>query len=492
MRMEINLLPHKTKIICTVGPGSRSEEVLTGMLAQGMDIARLNFSHGTFEEHRRDIGMLRSMAERVGRPLSILVDLPGPKIRVGVLDREPMELEKGAEVSLTVGGMPGTASSIPVTYEGLPRSVAPGSPIYLNDGFIELRVVDVEADWVRCTVVAGGPLLSGKGINLPGARMYIDALTEQDRELMDFALDEGIDTFGVSFVESADDIVRAKEHALRRGVRIHTVAKIERAEAVENIDAILEVTDAIMVARGDLGVEIPIEDVPVVQKELIRKANLMCRPVITATQMLMSMVDSRRPTRAEATDVANAILDGADGVMLSEETAIGKYPVETVTMMARIAATMERRRKGVRSLTFLRDRLKEDLRSRQITVPDTISLNVADAAYALQVPCILTPTARGTTARRISRFKPESWIIACSEDEGVCNFLNFSYGVRPVKMKTDGNRWYREIIGILAGSGYVHQGDRLILTEGKFSNGEGGTDSMGIITIPHEETDGER
>ena len=490
--MDITVPPHKTKIICTVGPGSRSEGVLKGMLAQGMDIARLNFSHGTFDDHRRDIGILRSVAEEAGRPLSILVDLPGPKIRVGTLAAEPLHLIKGAEVSLTTGGIPGTTSSLPVTYEGLPRSVTPGSPIYLNDGFIELRVVDVEPDRVRCVVVAGGPLLSGKGINLPGARMYVDVLTERDRKLMDFALDEGIDTFGISFVESADDIIRAQEHARRRGTRIRTVAKIERAEAVENIDAILEVTDAIMIARGDLGVEIPIEDVPVVQKELIRKANLMCRPVITATQMLMSMVDSRRPTRAEATDVANAILDGADGVMLSEETAIGKYPLETVAMMARIAATMERRRKGVRSLTFLRDRLKEDLRSRQITVPDTISLNVADAAYALQVPFILTPTARGTTARRISRFKTESWIIACSEDENVCNFLNFSYGVRPVKMKTDGDRWYRDIIGKLAGAGSVKEGDRLILTEGKFSNGEGGTDSMGVITIQNAEIDGPR
>ncbi len=481
--MDIALTPHKTKIICTIGPGSRSEAVLEAMLAQGMNIARLNFSHGIFEEHRRDIKMLRSVAAKARRPLSILVDLPGPKIRVGTLSTEPLDLEKGAEVTLVADGGAAAGASIPVTYGGLSRSVVPGSPIYLNDGFIELKVVEASEGRVRCVVIVGGPLLSGKGINLPGARMFTDALTARDRELMDNALAEGIDTFSISFVESANDILRAREHARRRGARIYTVAKIERAEAVDNIDAILEVTDAIMIARGDLGVEIPIEDVPIVQKELIRKANLFCRPVITATQMLMSMVDNRRPTRAEATDVANAILDGPDGVMLSEETAIGKYPVETIAMMVRIAATMERRRKGVRSLTFLRDRLKEDLRSRQITIPDTISLNVAEAAHALQAPCILTPTARGTTSRRISRFKPESWIIACSEDESVCNFLNFSYGVCPVRMKTDTDRWYGEIIETLAREGHVGQGDRLILTEGKFSGREGGTDSMGIITI---------
>ena len=482
--MKAKLPLHKTKIVCTIGPASRSEDLLSRMLRAGMTIARINLSHGTLEEHRQTIASLRAIAESLGRRCPILVDLPGPKIRIGTLKTEPVILLKGAEVTLTTRDVAGTPAIIPVTYRRLPESVSPGSVIYLNDGFIALQVLAVGHDEVRCIVTTGGPLLSGKGLNLPGARIFENPVTHRDLELMDFALAEDITTFGISFVERADDIIRARTFAREKGKEIYIVAKIERASAVQNIDEILEVTDAVMIARGDLGVEIPIEEVPVVQKQLIRKANLACRPVITATQMLESMVDSTRPTRAEATDVANAILDGTDAVMMSEETAIGRYPVETVEMMARIAVALERQRHMIRSSMFLQEQLKGELIKHRITVPDTISLNVFEAVRALDAPFVLTATTRGMTARRVSRLKPDGWIIACNKDEKICDFLRFSYGVFPMIMDTGTPEWYRQVIQLLDDSGLVRQGDRVVLTEGKFAGTAGGTDSMGIITIP--------
>lgn len=481
MKMQLPL--HKTKIICTIGPASQPEKVLTDMMRSGMTIARINFSHGTQQEHRRTISSIRKVSERHGGRCPILVDLPGPKMRIGKLEKEPLILVKGREVTLTTRDIPGTPDIIPVTYRRLPESVSPGSVIYLNDGFIALKVMTVLNDEVRCTVTTGGQLLSGKGLNIPGAKIFMKRVTDHDLELMDFALGEGITTFGISFVETADDILQARAFAREKGKKIYVVAKIERAAAVANIDEILEVADAVMIARGDLGVEIPIEEVPIVQKQLIRKANLSCRPVITATQMLESMIDSTRPTRAEATDVANAILDGTDAVMLSEETAVGRYPVEAVEVMARIAIALERQRHTIRSSMFLQEQLKDELAKRQITVPDTVSLNVYETVSALGCPFILTTTSGGMTARRVSRFKPGSWVIACNKDERICDFLRFSYGVFPMLMDTGSPEWYRGVIGLLRDAGLVRDKDRVILTEGKFSGATGGTDSLGIITI---------
>ncbi len=481
MKMQLPL--HKTKIICTIGPASQPEKVLTDMMRSGMTIARINFSHGTQQEHRRTISSVRKVSERHGGRCPILVDLPGPKMRIGKLEKEPLILVKGREVTLTTRDIPGTPDIIPVTYRRLPESVSPGSVIYLNDGFIALKVMTVLNDEVRCTVTTGGQLLSGKGLNIPGAKIFMKRVTDHDLELMDFALGEGITTFGISFIETADDILQARAFAREKGKKIYVVAKIERAAAVENIDEILEVADAVMIARGDLGVEIPIEEVPIVQKQLIRKANLSCRPVITATQMLESMIDSTRPTRAEATDVANAILDGTDAVMLSEETAVGRYPVEAVEVMARIAIALERQRHTIRSSMFLQEQLKDELAKRQITVPDTVSLNVYETVSALGCPFILTTTSGGMTARRVSRFKPGSWVIACNKDERICDFLRFSYGVFPMLMDTGSPEWYRGVISLLRDAGLVRDKDRVILTEGKFSGATGGTDSLGIITI---------
>jgi len=477
------MFPHKTKIVCTIGPASRSEEILREMMRNGMNVVRINFSHGTFEEHQQDVALIRSAASKMRRTVSILADLPGPKIRIGHLETEPMELEKGAAVTLTTENVRGTPSLIPVDYTKLPDSVARGSVIYLNDGFIELRVLDIRNGRVHCEVTSGGELRSRKGLNLPGAKLFVDAVTARDLEIMGHALREGIDTFSISFVETKDDILRARQFAREREKSIYVFAKIERRGAVDNIDDILTAADGIMIARGDLGVEVPIEDVPAIQKMIIHKANIHCRPVITATQMLESMVNSTRPTRAEVTDVANAIMDGTDAVMLSEETAIGRYPVGTVAMMSRIATSFERYRKELAWSSTLQEKLKNDLRNREITVADAISLNVIEASQALHVPFILTPTAGGMTSRRISRLKPDSWILAFTGNEDVCRFINFSYGVYPVVADTAEENWYETAIDGLRRSGRVKEGDRIILTEGKFTGKAGGTDAMGIITL---------
>jgi len=380
----------------------------------------------------------------------ILADLPGPKIRVGKLQSEPIILKKGDTVTLTTKDVPGTASRISVNYERLPESVTPGNVIFLNDGFIQLHVQGVSGTEVTCEVVIGGPLLSNKGLNLPGAKLLTDPVTDRDLVFVEFCLQEGIDNFGVSFVEKADDIHKVRDFSRGRGRSVHVVAKIERAEAVENIDEILEAADALMIARGDLGVQIPVEDVPAVQKKLIHKANLMGRPLITATQMLVSMTENIRPTRAEASDVANAILDGTDAVMLSEETAIGRYPVETVDMMARIASSIEREWKSLQALSDLREYSRPCLGHQQTSVEDVISFNVVEAVRALDVRCVVTPTQNGSTPRRISRFRPDCWTLAFSRSEGIHGFLDLSYGVFPVLLGNDiddAPGWIMKFIG---------------------------------------------
>ena len=479
------ILPgHKTKIVCTLGPSSRPPSVLSELIKGGMNVARLNFSHGTFQEHTETIRSIRSIATRLKRIVPILADLPGPKIRIGLLENEPLILKKGEEITLTTQDLSGKAGLIPVNYKRLPESVRLGGAIFLNDGFIQLKVANVSGDAVRCKVVVGGPLLSHKGLNLPGAEMFVEAVTDKDLELVDFGLKQGISIFGVSFVEKAEDILKVRRFAKDRGKDIHIIAKIERARAVQNIDGILEAADGVMVARGDLGVEMPIEEVPAIQKRIIRKANLLGRPVITATQMLESMVDNSRPTRAEVTDVANAILDGTDAVMLSEETAMGKYPVEAVRMMVKIATSIEGQRRGFGShLHELEIHGRRRGEEERISVPDIISRTVVEAAGDLHARFILVPTEFGKTPRHISRFKPACWILAFCESEEVCNFLVFSSGVYPVTLRVEKGNLYRRMTEFLKKSRLGKPGDRAILTESQFPGKPPGTDSFGVITL---------
>ena len=448
-----------------------------------MNVARLNFSHGNTEDHRRDIRRIRSIASQLNREVTILIDLPGPKIRIGTLQNEPLVLKKGDNVTLTTDNIIGTVSRIPVNYKHLSQSVSKGNLIYLNDGFLQLKVREISGDEVICKVMIGGPLLSQKGLNLPRAKLSMDPITDKDLNFVDWGLKEGVDTFGTSFIEKADDILKVKQFAEKRGKPIYVVAKIERAEAARNIDEILDVTDAIMIARGDLGVQISIEDVPVVQKNLIRKANLMGRPVITATQMLESMTDNIRPTRAEVTDVANAILDGTDAVMLSEETAIGKYPVESVKMMARIAMSTERNRSSIRGPSHLEDSFRSGIGKKNVSAEDVVSLNVIEAVRALNLRLIVTPTHTGSTPRRISRFKPDCWILSFSNYGPTHRFLALSYGVFPFLIKNRVNDWHDVTMKLIKDFKLAKEGDRVILTEGKSLEKLSDADSLRIITV---------
>jgi len=478
----MRLPTHKTKIVCTIGPASRSEAVLERLIMQGMNVARLNFAHGTLQGHREDIRRIRAVAERLRRHCMIMADLPGPKIRIGKLLDEPLLLEKGNEVILTVKDLVGTANQIPVEYRRLPESVSPGSLIFLNDGFIQLQVEKVSGEEVFCRTVIGGPLLSYKGLNLPGVKILADAVSDTDLDFVAFALQEGVDAFGVSFAETAADIHKVKGFAQKKGQSTYVVAKIERAEAIDNFDEILSAADAVMIARGDLGVQIPLEEVPPLQKKLINKANLLGRPVITATQMLLSMTENIRPTRAEVSDVANAILDGTDAVMLSEETAIGRYPVEAVEMITKTAASAERARKAIGALADLPAYFRTGAGSGNTTVENIVSLNAVESANALNVRYILTHTQSKGAPCLISRFKPDCWILSCGGDVKTNHFLALSYGVYPVCLDDETNAFTEMVMRFLTKAGMVEKDERMILVEDEPTKDTHGTDSLKIIS----------
>jgi pyruvate kinase len=451
-----------------------------------MNIARLNFSFGAYAEHKNDIKQIKKIAAELNKTVSILIDLPGSKIRIGRLETEPLLLKKNEIISLTSANVVGTHTLLPVNYAQLAQSVSKGRTIYFSDGSIQLKVENVINDEVKCRVLIGGSLFSSKGVNLPGAKLFIEPVTKKDLEFVDFGINHGVNTFGISFIQNASDVDKVKDYGRRKGLKIYAVAKIERKEAVKNFEKILTVSDAIMIARGDLGLEIPLEDVPIVQKKLIRTANLYGCPVITATQMLESMKDNTRPTRAEVADVANAILDGTDAVMLSEETAIGKYPIETVQMMKSIAGATEKKRSQENLSYHLENYLKQTVGKEHRTIADIISLNVVEAAEALHVHYILTPTASGNTARRVSRFKPKCWILSFSRQKTVSEFLNFSSGVYPFHMPNKGKSWHNPILRFITHAGLVKKDDKVILTQRRFVGRPGSTDSFGIITIDSE------
>src|SRR6476659_8691125 len=339
--MSAALPAHKTKIVATIGPASESPEMLTRLIRAGLNVARLNFSHGEFAKHGEVVKRIREAAREVGRRVAIMADLPGPKMRLGKIDPEPIQLSPGDRFSLTSDDVIGNAGRVSMTFKSLPQVVKPGNRLFLNDGLVQLVVDRVAGNDVECTVAVGGELRSRKGLNLPGIDLGISAFTEHDRACLEFALGAGVDAVSQSFVERAADLQAVRAAAAKIGRQPYLIAKIERADAIAHIDEILAAADGIMVARGDLGVEVPIEEIAWMQKQLIAKANLAGKPVITATQMLESMTSSRLPTRAEATDVANAILDGTDCVMLSGESATGKFPEESVAMLAKIAAFTE-------------------------------------------------------------------------------------------------------------------------------------------------------
>jgi pyruvate kinase len=425
---------NKVKIIGTIGPASDSEEVMEQLLLSGMNIARLNFSHGDFATHKENVLKLRQAAEKTDKRLAIMADLPGPKMRIGEIPQGPVELQIGDRLILSTEEISGDARRVSVSLKQLPKIVSVNDKLFLNDGLISLKVVAIEETEVHCEVRAGGELSSRKGLNLPGIDLGFGAFTKHDRECLEFALAAGVDAVSQSFVSHGSDIEDLLAAADEVGRRPFVIAKIERLEALDNLDSILEVADGIMVARGDLGVEIPISRMAVVQKELMEKANQLGKPVVTATQMLESMTAHRRPTRAEATDVANAILDGTDAVMLSAESAMGRYPVEAVQMLAKIAADTE----PSRSLLVREERMRHNGGFQPI---DLIAHCVQQAVTKLNPVAVLVPTHSGASARNITRYRLPAWINAFSTDETTCQALQFSYGVRPIKVEKDLHDW---------------------------------------------------
>jgi pyruvate kinase len=431
----MTLPEHKTKIVATIGPASESPEMLERLIRAGLNIARLNFSHGDFTGHGERIARIRAAETATGRRVAIMADLPGPKMRLGRIEPEPIQLLPGENFTLTSEDIVGGPGRVSTSFERLPVVVKAGDRLFLNDGLVELVVECVAGADVRCRVSVGGELRSRKGLNLSGIDLGISAFTDHDRACLEFALEHGVDAVSQSFVETAADIEAVRAAATRIGRQPFIIAKIERADALKHFDEILNAADGIMVARGDLGVELPVEQIAVIQKQLISKASRVGKPIITATQMLESMTTSRLPTRAESTDVANAILDGTDCIMLSGESAMGRYPEEAVMMLAKIAAYTEAHRPPARL-----NRLNA-VSSQPATAAEAIA-SVVDHALAT-VPCaaVFVPTRTGATARMISRFNRAVWIVALSRDAAVCQGLAFSYGVHPVHLAREPESW---------------------------------------------------
>lgn len=450
-------MPH-TKIVCTIGPASESPEIIRAMIKGGMNVARLNFSHGNHREHKKKIQVIRSVSDELSHPVAILQDLAGPKIRVGILPEPGVRLEAGQTFTLTNQDVEGARDRVSVSYSSLPEEVEPGDRILLSDGSIELVVQGKSQFEVYCEVVTGGLLTSHKGLNLPTGTIRAPSFTETDREDLLFGLENGVDFVALSFVSTAEDILRVKEVIRQRKGNIPVIAKIERHEALDYIDSIIEETDGIMVARGDLGVEIPLEDVPVIQKMLIHKANAAGKPVITATQMLRSMENSPRPTRAEAADVANAVLDGTDAVMLSEETATGDYPVQAVQFMARIIKSAEK--------NFSHERYLQLLPKKE--VPDSVAYAACVLANHLDASAIVAPTRSGKTAMHISRFRPQQPIIALSPSGNVVRRLTLFWGCLPylVPEPTDTDDMIESSAQLVLKTGYVSKKDLVVMTAG--------------------------
>jgi pyruvate kinase len=428
---------NKTKIVATIGPASDSPEMLQQLIQAGMNVVRLNFSHGDFSSHAGTIARVRAAATAVNRRVAVMADLPGPKMRIGSFTEEPVSLIAGERFTLTTEEVPGSRQRVSVSFPQLPASVRPGDRLFLNDGYIVVEVVQVIGPDVVCRVQVGGELRSRKGLNLPGIDLAISAFTEHDRRCMEFALRHGVDAVSQSFVDRPEDITAIRTAAEDLGYHPFIIAKIERAGALQRIEAIMEAADGIMVARGDLGVEIPIEEMAVSQKRLMRMANLKSKPVITATQMLESMINHRLPTRAEATDVANAILDGTDAVMLSGESAMGHFPVEAVAMLAKIAAATEPHR-SVFGAAWAGEAMTDD---EGIRAEELIAASVEATIRRITPATVIVPTHSGATARSIARFKPPVWITAVSSQEKTCQDLLFSYGVFPVSEAEHPDRW---------------------------------------------------
>jgi pyruvate kinase len=454
----VGITTPKTKIICTIGPASQTPEVIRDLIASGMRVARLNFSHGTLGDHEQKIHTIRRIATEMDTPVAILQDLGGPKIRLGHIPEPGVRLEPGRHIILTTQTVEGSEQRISVSYPLLGEEVKAGDRILLADGFLELHVRSVKGSEIHCEVITGGELTSHKGINLPSGSIRMPSMTDKDREDLHFGLGHDVDYVALSFVRTASDIRNIKEIIQREGKDTPVIAKIEKHEAIDHYEDILDAADGIMVARGDLGVEIALEEVPTIQKRLIRKANALGKPVITATQMLRSMVDAPRPTRAEASDVANAVLDGTDAVMLSEETATGNYPVESVRFMIRIVAEAEK--------AYPHDRYLKMVPEKEIS--DSVTYAVCVLADHLDATAILAPTQSGQTAIRISRFRPKQPIVAFTPNLRTVRRLVLFRGIYPhlILDPRDTDDMIEKVSKRALETGDLSEGDLAVITAG--------------------------
>jgi pyruvate kinase len=469
----------RTKIVATIGPATSSPEMLKAIIEAGATTLRLNFSHGTHADHQRSIRLIRQTAFELTRPVAILQDLQGPKIRLGRFETGSIILAKGDRFTLTNRLIEGTQQISCVTYDYLADEVPVGSNILLDDGKVEMVVEEInhEKGDLHCRVTVPGKLSNNKGVNFPGVYLSIKAMTDKDREDLMFGLDQGVDWVALSFVRNPQDIIEIKELISSTGKNVPVVAKIEKHEAIEQMEAILSLCDGVMVARGDLGVELPAEDVPVLQKRLIATANRLGIPIITATQMLDSMVSNPRPTRAEVSDVANAILDGTDAVMLSNETAVGSFPVEAVATMARIAERIEQE-----ETLNANSRLSRDKRR---SIPNAISQAVGQIAENLGAAAIMTLTQTGATARNVSKFRPKTPILAITPHVNVARQLQMVWGVRPLlvlELPSTGQT-FQAAINVAQEKNLLTEGDLVVMTAGTLQGVSGSTDLIKVEIV---------
>jgi len=449
----------KTKIICTIGPAINSADMLVELSKAGMDVVRLNFSHGTYDEHLNNINNIKSASNILGTPIPILMDLCGPKLRVGVIE-DGTYLKEGDTIKITTENIIGNKNIISTNYENLTKDIKPGDMILIDDGLIKLKAIDVSDKIITCEVIYGGQLKSKKGINLPNVNLSIPSITEKDLKDIEFGLKNNVDFIALSFVRHHTDILKLKKIISDKGFTKPIIAKIEKPEAINDIDAIIQESDMVMVARGDLGVEMNTEEVPLLQKMIIEKCNYYAKPVITATQMLESMVNNPRPTRAEASDVANAVLDGTDAVMLSAETSVGLYPLNAVKIMDSIVRKIEGKRRPIKEFMIEQD--------EKLNLIDRISKGACVLANDIKATAILVITKTGRTARYLSRYRPNTPIIAFTDNLDVLKQMNLVWGVKAERIPgiSDTDTTLNETKELAQKLGYIESGDTIVFVAG--------------------------
>ena len=471
----------KTKIVCTLGPASQSEETLTKLIENGLNVCRFNFSHGSHEEHKERMDIVKKVRDELKKPVAILLDTKGPEIRTGNFADPEVFLEEGSKFIITMADVIGNKEMCTVSYKGLAEDVVEGDTILIDDGLVGLKVENVVGEEIHCVVENSGIVKNHKGVNVPGVKINLPALTPKDISDIEFGITQGIDFIAASFVRKASDVLAIREVLENNNATdIQIISKIENQEGVDNLDEILQVSDGLMVARGDLGVEIPTEDIPIVQKQMIKKCNALGKPVITATQMLDSMIRNPRPTRAEVTDVANAIYDGTDAIMLSGETAAGKYPVEAVKVMAAIAKRIEE--------TLDYDTILRSKGLNNTNVTDAISYATCTTAKSLTASGIVSSTSSGYTARMVSKFRPKTPIIAATPNERTSRQLSLSWGVYTVMCEQAENTddLIDNSIEASKNEGYIHEGELVVITTGVPTGVSGTTNLIKVQVISEE------